>query len=463
MVGGCGLTAGRFWTAMQVELQGEYSVERLRLLHSFTSASVLGTWRIVLVLVVTPLPCLVINLLLDSVPLNRPSAGTDDNLAFWCTSSVSSAVCCVCLIELYKAAVPTLRLSCAQVVAVTAIVTVVNQSASYSLSKLIGFPVPFVITLVSPVFLSVLMASLAVVSGKHVRDTPAARAALKEWAAVVLLMNVVYAVYSLLNHAFVNASQHGQAAITLLVTAIKFAYKFAISNGIREQADRRPEIVNFYGEIFNALFATFSMQNANSISTIAVLLAVDALHACATLYDVHHGAVKIASIENRLLGARSSRRFITEGTEGAIIDKAVELLSRRRAGPSSTPRADRASPAPRRPERSRWSGWSCIKGQARVAQTPLKVMSEPVQRNTCHSGAKGPQGSDVPASRGVQPSGRLSPIETAEHEYVDTVRRLLYTTEFVVLAELVEFVVPVIYGELCLRCSLLLRFTLGSD
>jgi hypothetical protein len=462
MTGGCVSTAGRIWAAMQVELQGEYSVERLRLLHSFSRASVLSPGQIVLVLVITPLPCLAINLLLDSVTLNRPSAGADDNLAFWCTSSASSAVCCVCLIELYKAAIPTLQLSSAQVFAITVIVTVVNQSTSYILSTLIGFPVPFIITLVSPVFLGVLMASLSVVSGKHVRDTPTARSALKEWATVVLFMNVVYTIYSLLNHAFVNASLHGQAAITLLVTAIKFAYKYAVSNCIREQADRRPEIVNFYGEIFNALFATFSMQNASSTSTIAVLLVVDALHAYATFFDVRRGAGKIAEIESRLLGARSSRHLIIEGTEGAIIDKAVGLLSRRRDGPPSIPSADRASPIPRRPECSLWSGWGCIKGKVKVVQTPLRVMSEPVQHNECQPGAKaGPQGSAVPARRAVQPSDCLPPTAAAENEYVDTVRRLLYTTEFVVLAEMVEFIVPVIYGELCLRCSLC--FTLGSD
>lgn len=296
-------------------------------------------------------------------PPDPPSAGPEDNLGYWFLSSVSNAACSVSLIALYEAAVPTLRLSRLQVLAVAAIATAGTELASFAVSTRIGFPVPFIITLISPVYLCLLTASLAVMSGRHVRDTPKAHTSLKEWANVVLLMSAMFAVYSLCNHAFLKASPHGQTAITLLMNGLKIAYKNAVSNRIREQADRRPEIVNFFGETFNALFVTFSMQNASSTSTISVLLSVDVMHACATLYDVHRGANKIGEIENRLSGARTTRRSTVEGGEitqpaslvlppgeglpQSMIEKAIAILSRRGEGacPSSlSPGEDRASP-----------------------------------------------------------------------------------------------------------------------
>lgn len=301
-----GTRAVRLLHAAQVEFHGQYSVERLRLLHDSTTSAA-STLHVVAALVATPLPCLAVILLLDTIPLDPPSAGTNGNVGFWVRASVSNAACSLCLITLYASAIPTLRLSRSQVlVVVTVVVTVVaagTQRAGYALALGIGFPVPFIATLQGPVYVSLLVDSLSGVSASHIRATPCARTALRDWIMVVITMNSMLTVYPLCNYAFEKASAHGQMGISLLMGAVKIAYKNAISRSIREQADRRPEIVSFQAEVSHALFVTFSMQNASSMSTIAVLLSVDLIHGCATLYEVHLMAQKIAELEQRCLDA----------------------------------------------------------------------------------------------------------------------------------------------------------------
>jgi hypothetical protein len=57
----------------QVERHGEYSIERMyQLKHYSESTSLLRSW---VILLVTPLPCIVGFVLLDCVLLQPPSAG----------------------------------------------------------------------------------------------------------------------------------------------------------------------------------------------------------------------------------------------------------------------------------------------------------------------------------------------------------------------------------------------------
>lgn len=258
--------------SVQVETHGQYTAERLRLLHDFTSASA-STFRLVIELVTMPLPCLAVILLLDAIPLDPPSAGTSANIAFWIRASLSNAACSLCLITLYESAIPTLRLSRTHVVATTTVVAIGTQFAGYGLSLVIRFPLPFAMTLMSPLYLTQLLALLLFASASHLHSCPSARSALRDWIKVLVLMCSTIVTYPICNYAFEKATPYGQSSISLLMGCIRVAYKNAISRCIREHGDLRPEIVSFQVEVPSALFVAF--QHAERQLTAHDCLATD--------------------------------------------------------------------------------------------------------------------------------------------------------------------------------------------
>lgn len=54
----------------QVELRGQYSIERLRMLHTYTEQSSLS--RVIAVIVLAPVPCVALTSLLEAMPLESP-------------------------------------------------------------------------------------------------------------------------------------------------------------------------------------------------------------------------------------------------------------------------------------------------------------------------------------------------------------------------------------------------------
>eukprot|EP00644_Phytophthora_capsici_P011732 jgi/Phyca11/123339/e_gw1.50.436.1 len=61
----------RKWEAVQVELHGHYSVERFAAMNEYSRSTSL--WRSVMVLISSPLPCLILVALLDAIPLEAPA------------------------------------------------------------------------------------------------------------------------------------------------------------------------------------------------------------------------------------------------------------------------------------------------------------------------------------------------------------------------------------------------------
>lgn len=67
----------KLWESAQVELHGRYSAERVLELTKYTNEA---SWlRVSVVLLVTPLPWLLVTVLVDIIPLAEPSKGVEAN------------------------------------------------------------------------------------------------------------------------------------------------------------------------------------------------------------------------------------------------------------------------------------------------------------------------------------------------------------------------------------------------
>jgi hypothetical protein len=459
------------WEATQVELHGHYSIERLHALQSYNTPKC-STARLVAVVLSTAIPCLVTIVLMDFIPLNPPSAGASHNYGFWFHSSLGLAICTFCFVVLTYKAIPTHRVLWWEVLFVTGLVTCGAQLAYFGLSLGIGFPVPFGSVLQSPVLLVLLVGSLTVTSARDVRNNPTAHASLRDWCKVsVLLMSILF-VYPIFNYIFINAPPHGQTALSLLLTIIKIAYKNAIAKCIRVQSDMKAEIVNFHVEISNVLFTTFSMQNATSVITLVVLVLVDFLQACATLYEVHRAAERIDRLEDKMEEVRrrshtgtgvlqkgimdSSRLLLNDATPASVIHTASAVLSQpgipdnvlaslrarsRHWQPDSS--WGRSIRAPWRPRYSYTRRVSQIPDRVTPAGPPTASPPIELVLNARSTSSIVPTSSPAKMSRSTDES----PIGV-KAKYAESVLRLLYLVEFTVLTEFIEFVVPMLYGTL---------------
>lgn len=456
----------RLYESSQVELHGQYSVERLHSLHDYATSK-FSVARLVAVLLMTPWPCLAIILLLEAAPLERPSLGTNKNLAFWMRSSITMAIFTLIFTALCQKAVPELQLSRTQFVIVTFIVTAGGQICSYVLSLTIGFPVPFVLVLESPVWLCLLLGSLNYTSGRSIRESATGRSSLRDLCMVSALVISLLFVYPLCNYAFISASPYGQTAMSLLLTVIKITYKNAIAKCVREQSDLKAEIVNFHVEISNALFVMFSMQNASSEVTLVALVLVDFLHACATLYEVRHAVVVLDQLEQQIRQRGGHAHARDQGpsdtsllhhppsqTGATLIYRASVILSRPGARDRSLGAFDVSKLSSQQSAMRGCGSWMsrCL-GRPRVAQSPttdaIVVRAQPPPRQSVSP-------LNIVVGSGGTKAGSCTTLAALEDEYADKVLWLLHLTEFTVLTEFIEFVVPLIYGEypgIALRCT----------
>lgn len=77
----CGASLARLWNDLQIELNGAYSVERLQQLRDYSEG--VSTIHCILVLITTTLPCLLVTIVIESIPLRPPSDGIEHSFLLW--------------------------------------------------------------------------------------------------------------------------------------------------------------------------------------------------------------------------------------------------------------------------------------------------------------------------------------------------------------------------------------------
>jgi hypothetical protein len=140
---------GRLWTSSQVELQGQYSIQRLYSLKAYCEARTPA--RCALVLLVVPLPCLLATLLTECIPLTDPQLGADRAFPFWLRAFTMTVARQLLALFQCRHLIPSLSASNSCMLASSTFGVVGAGGLVYGMGRVIGFPVPFSISLGSPV------------------------------------------------------------------------------------------------------------------------------------------------------------------------------------------------------------------------------------------------------------------------------------------------------------------------
>lgn len=267
------------WEVLHIEHKGFYSLERLQHLRHYVSRS--NTFHNVLMIAVMPLPTLSISVLSDCIPLAPPSAGAVANYAYWARAWIVIAAFTMSVFAQLHYVVRRLPQSWPRILLMTAVVASAHVAIHFALSVTIGFPIPFGYLVMDVPWISLIVASIWVHIGAQLRSDQCVRSDLKKYAIVIYVSSSLAVVYPLFYHLFLLLKDNptGQFFFTFLLPVIKLVEKFLLNYFSKYMEDLQPVLITFNVEVFNALFVSCCMQNANSLATSVSLMTMDSLGA----------------------------------------------------------------------------------------------------------------------------------------------------------------------------------------
>lgn len=273
------------WMAFRVELHGQYSLERLRSFHAFASTP-RSLWLPVLG-ALTPIPCLLLNTVMDFAHLKDPSEGRAANYIFWVRNCIAVAMITFGVLMQFVQLIPRLGMTRSRVLLFAVVASLVTLGFDYNMAGAIAFPMPFMLLVGTPIwFLSNTVMFLYFYGRRLREDNTLLKEFISTMAIVVCMVSltIVYPVYIL---GLVSIPSQYYSVYVVLLPVIKIAAKNVISAFVGSNHDMKPEVVIFNVEIFNALYVSLAMQNSSSVLTTLILFVIDFVQAWASMVDVH--------------------------------------------------------------------------------------------------------------------------------------------------------------------------------
>ncbi|GMF41356.1 unnamed protein product [Phytophthora fragariaefolia] len=172
------------WMAVQVEFQGRYSLDRLQLLDTYSNS--LSIWRLVAILLLTPLPSLAISLLKEALPLNPMDAGVLNNEAFFVRAWLVVAFINGNMLLQMGQAAPRLKLTTVQIVGFALLAAGIAVVFIFLVCALTVFPIPFGLLVVAPPDVIMICIRFVYIAGPRWRADPSL------WNEAMRQMSVFY-------------------------------------------------------------------------------------------------------------------------------------------------------------------------------------------------------------------------------------------------------------------------------
>ncbi|KAG4050393.1 hypothetical protein PC123_g14366 [Phytophthora cactorum] len=399
------------WKAAQVELQGEYSTQRVQDLFTYINQA--SNFRVFLAQLLTPLPCLLITAIVDLLPLRPIANNAEANQLFFVRAFASFWLANTTTYNQFKHIVPQLPLSNAKIAAYGAVVAAITVGVMYGLVLIVGFPLPFSIITMSPVWLSLFVLPMMPWMIKS-RTDPTSWPLVLTSLKVMVCQEVLVVVYPTYFYAFTTIPASGKTYFALLLPVLKLVFRNAMAKTVGYLSDEVPEGVILNVEVVSALFAAYCMQNTPSVKTTIMLMIVDVLQMSASLYDIETIIQRMKTLRKQIkhkpTTERHTRRINSE------FNLAQDFFSQQTNSrkpteiPSSIPKF-------------------------------VKKLSSAVQP------VEPPDNLDQAASISLSPPHITPTISSSvELRYVKELKRMLYITEFVVLLNYVEVIVPLIFS-----------------
>lgn len=305
------------WMAIQVELQGQYSIERLQKLRTYAKEK--SVLYVTAVGLITPIPCLALITLVDCIRLQPPEAGIYDNNVFWMRNYLAVAFITLSVMEQFRNCLPNFPLSHTWMVIITVAATTTGVSQQFGVAHVVGFPLPFALVVGTTGWLVMVVACCYYLWGAKLRTDVQARGEFLDYMVVFTCQVSLTLIYPAYIYVFNALGSRAQTLFVLLLPVIKLSTKNWISRFLTDMDDMKPEVVIFNIELFNALYVTYCMQNSTSKLTTVVIMFTDFIQAWISMKDMNELFVEVQHMMYKI-------QWLKNQPPPSIIDIANDII-----------------------------------------------------------------------------------------------------------------------------------------
>ncbi|ETK72071.1 hypothetical protein F441_21937 [Phytophthora nicotianae CJ01A1] len=448
--------------AQRLHPRGCYSIQRLRRFKTYMDESNCG--RLLSVCLLTPMPCVALATLVESVPLDSPEAGPYKNYIFWIRAWIVTAFVDYSMVIQMSQSLARLKMEHSYIVMIALAGSMISFGVVFAVAVWISFPVPFSMLVASPPSVVVILVSIGFIWRERWRSDAALRQDLVRHTMVFMCQVALTFIYPLYIFGFSSISGVRQLFYVLLLPVIKSASRNWISYTLAGQDDIKPEVVIFNVEVFNALYVSSAVQHSSSLGTTVALMLIDVIHfwfsmrgTTAVLKKVkelmakippHHPiakenfvevALRILAIQDRAQSHERLRSRLNKTNKSLILE------------PIQTYKNSSEDISLRAPTRAEILsvirvGSRDVGAFKRLMRKASKVFpATPVQQTKMVHMSSGPR---MDFKQPVAPCLGLEAIFSCNEReaFLNTTTHVLYITEYLVLVEYTEAVLPMVYA-----------------
>jgi len=460
MISSCVISLARAWKSTQVEHQGQYSIERLFRLKSHCDRT--STAQCALVLAVTPLPCLLITLMVECIPMENPKLGVDHSLLFFARILIVTVLVDFLVLNQCRLLFPDMPSSSRYLVVSACIAGVGAISSLFVMACMIGFPLPLTSVLGSPVSCLLLGVSGIAMWGDFFRQHTSERQDLISYIIVVGIQVTMTYVYPAYAFVFARLSGLWQIPFALLLPLLKRFVKTLVSYLFRDKQDIKADMVVLNANIYHVLFISWCMNGSRSVySTLFFVLLdlVEAILAYVNVSELVGELMEVLQRPDRVNGWIRTNPVVPSerDTSLSLLNLALAIWEHDKASSEVHPGVRRLSTV------HSIMGWRSTSetanmttakdhaipragrhAHARVAVVPQSGAERDSKVTTAMFITDSRQ--SVVATLDVRVQQLVAVLsDTQRGQCLQLVLRLLHTSEFLLLAEFIEMVIPAIY------------------
>ncbi|KAF1332350.1 hypothetical protein FI667_g3472, partial [Globisporangium splendens] len=293
---------------------------------------------------------------------------------------------------------------------------------AFYMSLQIGFPMPFPIGVESPSALVLLVIAMVLLWGRLVKGNSELQKELLRCIFVVMTQLSFTYIYPGCAFVFRKLGPLSQTAFALLLPMMKILAKNWISFLLRHHEDLKPEFIIFNVEVFHALFVSACMQAAASFHTTMVLLGMDFVFGVLSLHRILKTIRKFYVTVHRPLDSQSATeqelveamKHATQWKQMHFLEAAIYILDM--MGVRARNR----------------TGFTIPLASEIPVQQPLRSMHPKLAKQIRQLPEE-----DKQLVLALDEANRL--------RFVQHVLGVLFRTEFILLIEFTEVVIPTVY------------------
>lgn len=435
---------------LQVELIGRYSTQRVSNFAAYEHHTSLP--KAIRIMVLTTLPCLVVPIFVDFARLADTSDGLRANWLFFVRLSIVWWV--LSYLTAYQAAhfVSTIAPTYLELIVCSTVSAIATTAITYGLSLAVGFPLPFTIVVGAAFFVGIIFSTVALAWIRRIRATPTAKtqvvSLLKVWVCQALLLSIYPGYF----YIFSTLPRSLQLPFACLLPVIKVLVRNWLSRALEDLRDEMSEHVILNADVFSALFIAYSMQNIPSIGAIAGLMTIDAAYIFITWRDVSRYLVEVEGLRSQIVSDEnpSFKQLATGAPSDKLKNQSVlelaNLITDRHLGISSS-LVLKSTVWKRDALNGDSSGTLPPSSNKHICcrrQGSTKVLPDSTQKYVVQGNGR------VHATDSTLNTAVLA-LPPLERQFIDKVGQIMFHSEFLLLLNYVEVVIPLVYCTY-LRC-----------